>query len=458
MALELYNTYGHKKEPFDKPAGATVGLYDCGPTVYDYAHIGNLRSYVFADILRRTLTFNGYTVHQVINVTDIGHLTSDADDGEDKMTKALKREGKPLTLEAMRDVAEFYFGKFKNDLRSLNILLPQEFPFASNHIQENIKLIETLTEKGFTYVTSDGIYFDTEKDLHYGKLGGLTPLDAEHSRIGINTEKHSVRDFALWKFNSELGYDAPFGKGFPGWHIECSAMSMKYLGESFDIHTGGIDHISVHHNNEIAQSECATGKPLAHFWMHNAFLNINGEKIAKSIGNTVYLRDLESHAISPLAYRLWLLMAHYRTLVNFSWEALSGTENALKRLYRLFINLGDNSGTPIPKYVTAFTTAINNDLNTPETLPILWEMLADETTSKEDRRATALLFDTILGLGFDTLKNEAIPIHIRTLIEARTQARTEKKWEESDRIREELLRAGYEVSDSNDETVVRKIS
>jgi len=456
MALELYNTATKRKEVFDKPAGSTVGLYDCGPTVYDYAHLGNLRAYIFADILRRTLEYNNYEVNQVINVTDIGHLSGDGDDGEDKMTKALKREGKPMTLASMRELADFYFSKFKEDLIKLNIKLPSKFPFASDHITEDVELIEKLDKGGYVYKTSDGLYFDTGKYKDYGKLGGALGED-DHSRIGINPEKKSQRDFALWKFNNELGYDSSLGKGFPGWHIECSAMSMKYLGESFDIHTGGIDHISVHHNNEIAQAEAATGKPLAKFWLHNEFLNINEEKISKSIGNTLYLRDLEPHNISPIGYRFWLLMANYRSLVNFNWDALMGAENALKRLYRLFLDLGEEDGNIIKNEQIKFHTALNNDLNTPEALVVLWNTLGNENYSKGDKKATVLDFDKVLGLGFDKIKEQELPKEISDLAKKRDMARNEKNWQESDNLRDKLIEMGYEVSDTTDGTKVRKI-
>lgn len=290
----LYDTLKKEKREFSPIKEGEVSMYHCGPTVYDYLHIGNLRTFLLADFLRRVFEFNGYKVHQVMNITDIGHLTSDADSGDDKMTKALIREGKELTLENMKQLALFYSDVFKNDLKNLNILTPNSLPMASDHIQEDIDLISLLTKKGFTYKTSDGLYFDTLKYPEYGKLGGISVIDEKElqSRLAQNSEKKDPRDFALWKFNNTLGYEAPWGKGFPGWHIECSAMSMKYLGESFDIHTGGIDHISVHHNNEIAQSESVTGKPLANYWLHGAFLTVKDSKMAKSSGEFITLKSL----------------------------------------------------------------------------------------------------------------------------------------------------------------------
>lgn len=289
--LYLTNTLTKQKELFVPLNEKNVGMYNCGPTVYDYAHIGNLRAYVFADILRRTLEYAGYTVNQVMNITDIGHLSSDADDGEDKMTRGLKREGKPLTLEAMKELADFYAEAFKKDLSWLNIEMPHHMPKASEHIAEDIALIQKLEARGFLYTTSDGVYFNTEKDPHYGKLGGLSDINEAQARIHAQSEKKSPRDFAVWKKNDVLGYESPWGKGFPGWHMECSAMSMKYLGETFDIHTGGIDHIPVHHNNEIAQSENATGKPYVRTWLHNAFVTVPSGKMAKSEGTGLTLAD-----------------------------------------------------------------------------------------------------------------------------------------------------------------------
>ncbi|MEN9524337.1 MAG: cysteinyl-tRNA synthetase, cysteinyl-tRNA synthetase, partial [Candidatus Parcubacteria bacterium] len=276
-------------------------MYHCGPTVYDYAHIGNLRSYVFADLLRRTFEYNNYKVTQIINITDVGHLVTDGDEGEDKMTKALRRENLPLTLGSMDRVATFYFVKFVDDLKALNIELPHEFPRASHYIEDDILMLKELEKKGFVYTTSDGLYFDISKFPTYGKLGNISlQAQKDGARVVVNPEKRNPADFVLWKFDSKIGWASPWGQGFPGWHIECSVMSRKLLGQPFDIHTGGIDHIPVHHNNEIAQSEAAYGQPLANFWMHNEFITVDNAKMAKSSGGFMTLKSLEDETISAL--------------------------------------------------------------------------------------------------------------------------------------------------------------
>ncbi len=450
MALKFHNTLTRKTEEFASLEPGKVRMYNCGPTVYNYAHIGNLRQYVFADMLRRTLELNNYEVTQVINITDVGHLASDSDEGEDKMTQALLREGKPMTLEAMGEVAEKYTEYFRQDLQALQIAMPTHMPKATEHIAEDIEIIQKLSDKGFTYTTSDGVYFDTAKDSNYGKLGGLAPIDEtdEHSRIGINAEKKSSRDFALWKFNSELGWDTPWGRGFPGWHIECSGMAMKYLGESIDIHTGGIDHIAIHHNNEIAQSENATGKPFSTFWLHGDFLNIEGAKVAKSAGNSIYLKEIIEKGISPLAYRMWLLMAHYRTKVNFSWDALTAANTALHRLYEQYLDLGEEAGTASEIYIQKCQEYLNNDLDTPRALTLLWEVIKDTELSASDRKATILELDAIFDLGFRDIKNETIPDAVQELLIQRQTARDNKEFEKSDQFRDQILELGYEVKDT----------
>lgn len=450
--LKLTNTLSGKKEAFESIKEQKVGMYNCGPTVYDFAHIGNLRSYVFADVLRRALELNGYAVTQVINITDIGHLASDADDGEDKMTKGLKREGKPFTLEAMKELADFYTERFKEDLTELNIKLPTYLPKASDHIKEDLELLKKLEAKGFIYKTSDGVYFDTAKDPDYGKLGNQNKLkDDTETRIGINSEKKNQKDFAVWKFNDKLGYKSSWGQGFPGWHIECSAMSMKYLGETFDIHTGGIDHIPVHHNNEIAQSESATGKPYVHYWLHNAFVNIEGGKMAKSEGNFLRLQTLKDKNIAPLAYRYWLLGGRYNTPMNFSWEALEAAQNALEKLQTRFLDLGTEHGDVDFTFVSTFTDFINDDLDTPQALALVWEVLADKSLSNADKKSTLLAFDTVLGLGLDTLKidTEPIPDTVHYLVKEREIARKKKDFKKSDELRAEIEDYGYLVKDTD---------
>lgn len=449
MQIFLQNTLTGKKDEFVPLKSGEVSMYNCGPTVYDYVHVGNLRSYIFADVLRRTFEYNDYRVKQVVNVTDIGHLSSDSDDGEDKMTKALKREGKPLTLSAMREIADFYFEKFNEDLHSLNIELPEKFPFASDHIKEDIDLVKKLEEKGFTYVISDGIYFDTSKFPDYGKLGNIPKSDNDHSRIGINQEKLNPADFAVWKFNKELGYEAPFGKGFPGWHIECSAMSVKYLGPEFDVHTGGIDHIPVHHNNEIAQAVCA-GYPYAKYWLHNAYLNMGEEKMAKSSGNFIKLSTLKDKGIDPIALRYVFLTSRYSSPLQFSWETLDGADSALRRLRQKIKSYPDGG-----KVVTSnFNELINDDLDTPKALALLWDILKDESISDEDKKATTLDFDRVLGLDVTKSVEFIIPDEVQSLISERDLARKNKDFSKSDEIREKIESLGFEVKDSSTGTEV----
>ncbi len=455
--IYLFNTLGKKKEKFTPINKKEIGMYSCGPTVYNYPHIGNLRAYVFADVLKRTLQYNNYKVRQIMNVTDIGHLTSDADDGEDKMVKALKREGKEMTLENLRAVADFYFEKFKEDFKNLNIIYPEKFVFASDEIPAQTKLIETLLEKGFAYKTSDGIYFNTAKLPDYGRLGGAN--SQMESRIVLNKEKKNPRDFALWKFAdlNGIGFEASFGKGFPGWHIECSAMAMKYLGNTFDIHTGGIDHIPVHHNNEIAQSEAATGKLLANYWVHNNFITIENDKMAKSGENFLTLNSLIEKNINPLAYRYWLLQSRYSTRIDFSLEAIKAAQTAFERLIKAIQDI-QSVGVVDSKYKNKFTKAINDDLDTPKALAIVWEILKDTSLSNESKKATILDFDKVLGLELDVKRQEEeIPKEIEKLLDERKKAKENKDWSKADEIREKVKNLGFEIIDTNSEQKLKKI-
>ncbi len=467
MEIKLYNTLSKTKEVFKPLKDGEVSMYNCGPTVYDFAHIGNLRAYVFADTLRRALEINDFRVHQIINITDVGHLVSEGDDGEDKMTKALKRENKPLTLEAMNEVATKYFGAFVNDLESLNIELPEKFPRASEHIQEDIELVTLLYKKGFAYKISDGMYFDTSKFPNYGKLGKSTDDKSTNgimnelgskdiSRIAPNSEKMDAKDFCLWKFDTKLGWDSPWGKGFPGWHIECSAMSRKYLGQPFDIHTGGIDHIGVHHNNEIAQSEACYDQPLARFWMHNEFITMNNRKMSKSSGGFITLNSLKNESISPIGYKYWLLTAHYRSPITFSMEAVLGAQNALIRLMTSVSQYkGQNdNGSAITSYFERFMNFINDDLDTPQALALVWELIKDTKHTDANKLATLLQFDRVLGLGLAEVPKidpgaelEALPDEIAALVFAREDARKEKDWKKSDALRIEIETRGYKILD-----------
>ena len=465
MPLQFYNTLTRKKEEFIPINKGEVKMYSCGPTVYNYAHIGNLRAYIFTDILRKTLQYNNFKVTQVMNITDIGHLSSDADSGDDKMTKGLLREGKELNLKNMRELAEFYTEKFKEDTEKLNIKLPNMY-FASDYIAEDINLIKRLEAGDFTYQTNDGIYFNTTKMPDYGALwGGQRTYDENENRIAKNSEKLNPEDFALWKFNKEIGFPSPWGNGFPGWHIECSAMSMKFLGEQFDIHTGGIEHIDVHHTNEIAQSECATGKkPFVKYWMHNEWVLFGDKKMAKSDGTFIKLNDLKEKNINPISYRFLLLMANYGSKMNFNWEALEGAETALKRLFRLYNELGEVVGKVNAEYQEKFKNYISDDLDTPKALALLWDLIKDENIANPDKKATILDFDKVLGLGFENLKNTntkenitEIPEEILNLIKAREEVRKNKDFKKSDEIREKINSLGFEIKDTPDGQKIEKI-
>ncbi len=452
MEIKLYNTLSKRKETFIPLKEGAVSMYHCGPTVYDTPHIGNLRAYVFADTLRRMFEYSNYNVKQVINITDVGHLVSEGDDGEDKMTKALKREGKQLTIEAMEEIGTKYFDVFIEDLKSMNIELPNEFPRASKHIKEDIELIQQLNNKGVTYTTTDGLYFDTSKFKGYGKLGNIK-IDSSNdkARIATNPEKKNPADFTIWKFDKNIGWESPWGKGFPGWHIECSAMSRKYLGQPFDIHTGGIDHIPVHHNNEIAQSETAYNVPLADYWMHSAFLIIDNSKMAKSAGKSITLKTLQEEMISPLSYRYWLFTAHYRSPIDFTYSAIRAAQNALIRLISTLSEYPEG-GTIIPAYKERFLAYINDDLDLPKAVALTWDLLKDNRCSSADKHATILDFDHVFGLNFNAVKNieeERIPAEVTVLAEAREDARRNKEWKKADALRKEIEDRGFTVRDAD---------
>jgi cysteinyl-tRNA synthetase len=456
--LKLSNTLAGQIEDFKPLEKGVVKMYHCGPTVYDYVHIGNLRAFTFADLVRRYFEHEKYQVIQVMNITDVGQLSGDRDEGEDKMTAGLKREGKPITMDAMKELADFYTERFKEDILSLNILLPHFLPKASENILEDIELIQKLEEKGFTYKTSDGIYFDVTKDEHYGQLGGLPTSGKLEARIEGNSEKRDVRDFALWKFNEKLGFPGPWGQGFPGWHIECSAMSRKYLGDSFDIHTGGIDLAPIHHNNEIAQSENACNCKFVNYWLHNEFVNIGGDKMAKSEGNFITIRTVVEKGYSPISYRYFLLLSHYKTPTNFTWEALDAAESAYKKIKEYFDTLPDAENID-SGYEKEFMRALDNDLNTPEAIGIMWNMIKDENLSAADKKATLIDFDKVLGLDF--INNEFsvknLPLNVKSLLARREQARNDKNWKKADEIRDQIAKLGYEVRDTDEGQKLTKI-
>ena len=462
--IYLYNTLTRKKEEFEPIDKSEVGLYACGPTVYNYAHIGNLRTYIFEDILKRVLEYNGYKVKHVMNITDVGHLTGDGDMGEDKLEKGSKREGKTAW-----EIAEFYTKAFKSDLKKLNIIEPDIWCKATEYIQEQIDLIKILEKKGYTYKISDGIYYDTSKFKNYNKLSHLD-LETlrEGARVEKNEEKKNSTDFALWKFSPkdkkrQMEWSSPWGIGFPGWHVECSAMSMELLRDNLDIHCGGIDHINVHHTNEIAQSEAATGKQFFNYWMHGAFLNIKGgKKMAKSEGNFLTLENaLIKKEIDPLVYRFAALQTHYRKPMEYSEEVMKNAERGLNHLKNQFRNFGEIIGKVSEKFKSKFLEEINNDLNMPKALAVVQEMLKSNL-SNEDKKATLLEFDLeILGVGIVNLDIKAgedvkIDENVEMLKKERQKARKEKNFEESDRLRSEIEKLGYTVEDSKDGTRIYK--
>lgn len=451
MTLKLHNTLTDKLDEFKPIKPGHVGMYHCGPTAYGLQHIGNLSMFVFTDILRRALEYNDLDVKQVINITDFGHLTSDADEGEDKMAKGLRAEKLSPTLENMFSLAHKYGEIFLEDIKKLNVKTDGTvFPYASDYISDQIALIKMLDGKGFAYYTNDGIYFDTSKFPDYGKLGGLSKTETQ-ARVSSNPEKKNPRDFALWKFNKELGFSSEWGQGFPGWHIECSAMIIKLLGEQIDIHTGGIEHIPVHHNNEIAQSEAATGKePFVKYWLHRAHLQISGEKIAKSEGNVVYLSEIIEKGFSPLAFRYFLLNSHYRIPTNFTWEALEAAQNAYRKLKETFSSLIRSNSKIVESYKKEFSEAIENDFNTPEALAIVWKLIKDESVLPADKRMTLLDFDKILGLDLERNEFEVsnIPEEIEQLMNEREKARAAGDFKKADKLRLIIQKNGYEVLDT----------
>jgi cysteinyl-tRNA synthetase len=459
--INLYNTETSALEQFKPLSTKEVTMYSCGPTVYDYAHIGNLRAYVFSDILKRTLVYHGYNVNHTINLTDFGHLTDDGDAGEDKMMKGLKREGLPVSLESMRQLSDQYINAFYDDLDTLRILPPETWSRASEYIRDQIRLIETLEGKGYTYETSDGVYFDIQKFPKYGRLGNIDIEKLKSgARVEVNNEKHHPADFAVWK-KGDLGWDSRWGKGFPGWHIECSAMAMATLGKEIDIHTGGIDHIPVHHNAEIAQSECATGKKFVQYWLHSAFLSIDSTKISKSLGNTINLRHLIDRGFSGDDYRYWLLTAHYRSPINFSWEALQGSKQALFRLKRYVYEdyKQISNKKPSEKYTNRFKAFIADDLDTPSAIALMWEVVKDDDLDNPTKCATLQHFDSILDIGLsDDIEDGAktlgivghdeLPEDIQVLVDNREAARIARNWPEADNFREALSLKGYSVEDT----------
>jgi cysteinyl-tRNA synthetase len=456
--LKLWNSASRSLEEIKPINPGQIGFYACGPTVYQRAHIGNLRADVMEDVLRRTLaSLEGLNVRHVMNITDVGHIVGDADLGEDKMEKGSREQGKDAWT-----IAREYTELFIHDIGLMNILMPTVMPKATEHIPEQIEIVRTLEEKGFTYKTSDGIYFDTSKLPSYGSFSGQKLEDKqEGARVEANDEKKHSTDFALWKFSPagekrQMEWESPWGVGFPGWHIECSAMSRKELGQPFDIHAGGVDHIPVHHENEIAQSIAAYGVPLANYWMHVEFLLVDGQKMSKSLKNDYSLDDLRARGIDPLAYRFFLLGAQYRSKQNFTWEAVDAAKSALHRLERT-ARTWDKPGSGDLETEAAFKAAMEDDLNTPKALAVLWG-LVDSDLPSATKAATVLWMDRVLGLGLDqsVAKPLLIPIEIKELADRRWKAKQERNWAESDRLRDELQSKGWEMEDGKEGFVLRQ--
>ena len=465
MELKLYNTFTRQKEEFRPLEGNKVRIYTCGPTVYSFAHIGNFRAYVFMDTLRRVFKYNGYELKHVMNITDVGHLESDADDGEDKMEKAARKENKNPY-----EIAAFYEDIFFRDMERLNIDKPEIIAKATEHIKEMLEFVQKLIKNGYAYETSKGIYFDISKLDKYPVLSNRK-LDDQiaGARVDVDTEKRNPYDFALWIKAPEahiMKWESPWGLSYPGWHIECSAMGRKYLGDEFDIHTGGVDHIPTHHENEIAQSKGCTGKVPAKRWMHVEFLQVDGGKMSKSLGNTYTLDQLQEKGIEPLAYKLFCYTAHYRTKLNFTFEGAESSQKALNRLRDGYLkHLGSKEkvdDSEIESYKKRFIEAINDDLNMPLAMGIVWEVVRNEV--KSYKFAELLIeFDKVLGLDIqnskkyiENIENTELPEEINTLLEQRKIARNNKDWAESDRIRDELKEKGYIVKDTKEGQTISK--
>lgn len=479
--MKLYNSLSRKIEDFVPLNSTQVGMYTCGPTVYSFVTIGNMRTYATSDLLVRTLAFNGYTVDYVINLTDVGHLTGDnegdADRGEDRLEKSAKKEGKTA-----RDVANFYTESFLKAFEALNYIKPKVFAKATDNIPEQIELITRLQGNGLTYATSDGVYFDTEKyetNTHriYGELSSLDKI-LEGARVEPNPEKRNARDFALWKFSyaggrefdpahddeslkRQMEWSSPWGLGFPGWHIECSAMSMKYLGETFDIHAGGEDLRATHHPNEIAQSEGATNNLFVKYWVHSAFLKVDGKRMGKSLGNAYTVSDIVNKGFDPLALRYFYLTAHYKSPLNFTWEGLEAAATALTKLRNAYASfneaeeedrtvLSDEKLQKVTDYRERFKNAISEDLNFPQALAVVWEV-TKSNIPRADKRDLLQLFDEVLGLKIDKSEPETAEMsqEIQELLKKRDELRAQKNFEEADKIRAEIEEKGYTVNDES---------
>ncbi|WP_422481304.1 cysteine--tRNA ligase [Pleomorphochaeta sp. DL1XJH-081] len=472
MKISLHNTMSRSIEPFEPLTNGLVRMYCCGPTVYNFAHIGNLRTYIFEDVLRRTLEYGGFSVKHVMNVTDVGHLTDDGDDGEDKMVKSSKETGRDVY-----EIARMYTDAFFSDTDALHILRPHVACRATQHIEDMIALIKRLEEKGHTYVSGGNVYFSIDTFSRYGELAKLNLEDLQSgARIDVDANKKNPKDFVLWftksKFeNQVMVWDSPWGKGYPGWHVECSAMSMKYLGESFDIHCGGIDHIPVHHTNEIAQSEAATGKRWVKYWVHGEFLINETGKMSKSKGEFLTLTVLQKKGYDPMDYRYFCLGGHYRSQLVFSWKSMDSAKNGRKNLMKLIRGVHQDATKAIhsdlsdsaQKYLDTFFGHLGNDLNAPRGLATVWNLVKDNSVPASDKLFCLGEMDKILGLGLTVIEESEepstgeIPENIRALVDERIEAKSNKNYHRADELRAIVEEAGYKLTDTPDGTVVSKI-
>lgn len=468
MDIILFNTLGREKQVFKPLVEGKAGLYTCGPTVYDYQHIGNFRTFMFEDFLKRVLMYNGFEVTHIMNITDVGHLVSDDDEGEDKMEVGSAKTGKTVW-----EISKHYTEVFKEDGLLLNIIPPTRYTPATEYIQEQIDMIKCLEDKGYTYTTSDGVYFDTLKVTDYGKLARLDIEGLEEGkRIQFSAEKKNKTDFALWKFSPkdsqrQMEWDSPWGKGFPGWHIECSAMSRKFLGDTFDIHCGGIDHVPIHHTNEIAQSESCTGKPFANYWLHGAFLEEESGKMSKSKGEFLRVKTLIDHGYTPLDYRYLCLGTHYRKRLLFSWDLLDQAKTAYGKLKQAIQRLKNSSdlshssdSEAKEKYRNGFNEAVNDDLNMPQALAVMWGVVRDEELTPAAKLTLLYDFDKVLGLDLDKVTEEKsadVPADVMDLVNQRIAAKKAKDFKLADELRARVKEMGWEIVDKKDGVEVKKI-
>lgn len=458
MKIKFYNTLKHKIEEFKPIKDRQVGMYTCGPTVYYYPHIGNFCAYIRADVLKRVLNYFGYKVKHVINITDVGHLTSDADTGEDKLEKGAKREGKTA-----KEIARFYEDYFKKQLPKLNIIKPDVYCRATEHIKEMVMMVILLERKGYIYRTSDGLYFDTSKFKKYGDMANLKSQKLlAGARVEFSKEKKNIHDFSVWKFEEkgqkrQMVWETPWGKRtFPGWHIECSAMSIKYLGDRFDIHTGGIDHIPVHHTNEIAQNDAAVGRKVVNYWFHNEHLLVENNKMSKSKGTCFTIDDIQTKGFEPLAFRYLLLTSGYRHKINFTWKSLKSAQESLNSLRSHLASFkGKTEGKVLDKYDKEFKGVLANNLDSAKALALTWKLIKSDE-KPEDKYKTIIQFDKVFGLNLDEVKKVNIPKNVQEIVHKMDKSRKEKDWNKADMYREKLEKLGYKVRNTDKGSVIEK--